>query len=84
VPELTYAANAVQSYYFVPFESFLVATLLYWVLCGASKISCGTGAGGCACGGADMADGNSVPAVEVRGVASASVTMSALQNPTCA
>jgi len=34
VPELTYAANAVQSYYFVPFESFLVATLLYWVLCG--------------------------------------------------
>jgi polar amino acid transport system permease protein len=33
VPELTFAANAVQSYYFVPFESFLVATLLYWVLC---------------------------------------------------
>ena len=35
VPELTFAANAVQSYYFVPFESFLVATLLYWALCGA-------------------------------------------------
>ena len=34
VPELTFAANAVQSYYFVPFESFLVATLLYWALCG--------------------------------------------------
>jgi len=34
VPELTFAANAVQSYYFVPFESFLVATLLYWGLCG--------------------------------------------------
>ena len=34
VPELTFAANAVQSYYFVPFESFLFATLLYWVLCG--------------------------------------------------
>ena len=34
VPELTYAANAVQSYYFVPFESFLFATLLYWALCG--------------------------------------------------
>jgi polar amino acid transport system permease protein len=33
VPELTFAANAVQSYYFVPFESFLVATLLYWALC---------------------------------------------------
>jgi len=34
VPELTFAANAVQSYYFVPFESFLFATLLYWALCG--------------------------------------------------
>ncbi|PYO37984.1 MAG: amino acid ABC transporter permease [Candidatus Rokuibacteriota bacterium] len=34
VPELTYAANSVQSFYFVPFESFLVATLLYWGLCG--------------------------------------------------
>jgi polar amino acid transport system permease protein len=34
IPELTFAANAVQSYYFVPFESFLVATLLYWMLCG--------------------------------------------------
>jgi polar amino acid transport system permease protein len=35
VPELTFAANAVQSFYFVPFESFLVATLLYWALCGS-------------------------------------------------
>jgi polar amino acid transport system permease protein len=35
LPELTYAANSVQSFYFVPFESFLVATLLYWGLCGA-------------------------------------------------
>jgi polar amino acid transport system permease protein len=34
VPELTFAANYVQSYYFIPFESFLVATLLYWMLCG--------------------------------------------------
>lgn len=34
VPELTFAANYVQSYYFVPFESFLFATLLYWALCG--------------------------------------------------
>ena len=33
VPELTFAANYVQSYYFIPFESFLVATLLYWMLC---------------------------------------------------
>jgi polar amino acid transport system permease protein len=34
VPELTFAANYVQSYYFIPFESFLVSTLLYWILCG--------------------------------------------------
>ena len=34
VPELTFAANFVQSYYFIPFESFLVSTLLYWILCG--------------------------------------------------
>jgi polar amino acid transport system permease protein len=33
IPELTYAANSVQSYYFVPFESFIAATLLYWMLC---------------------------------------------------
>jgi polar amino acid transport system permease protein len=33
VPELTFAANYVQSYYFIPFESFLVSTLLYWLLC---------------------------------------------------
>ena len=33
VPELTFAANFVQSYYFIPFESFLVSTLLYWLLC---------------------------------------------------
>lgn len=35
LPELTYAANSLQSFYFVPFESFLVATLLYWALCGS-------------------------------------------------
>jgi polar amino acid transport system permease protein len=34
IPELTFAANAVQSFYFVPFESFLAATLLYWAMCG--------------------------------------------------
>jgi polar amino acid transport system permease protein len=33
VPELTFTANYVQSYYFSPFESFLVSTLLYLVLC---------------------------------------------------
>lgn len=33
VPDLTFAANYVQSYYFIPFESFLLATLLYWMLC---------------------------------------------------
>jgi polar amino acid transport system permease protein len=33
IPELTFVANEVQSYYFIPFESFLVATLLYWLLC---------------------------------------------------
>lgn len=33
VPELTFSANFVQSYYFVPFISFLFATLLYWALC---------------------------------------------------
>jgi polar amino acid transport system permease protein len=38
VPELTFDANYVQSYYFVPFESFLVATLLYWALCGGIEV----------------------------------------------
>ena len=35
VPELTFAANYVQSYYFIPFESFLLSTVLYWMLCGS-------------------------------------------------
>jgi polar amino acid transport system permease protein len=39
VPELTFAANSVQSLYFVPFESFLLATLLYWGLCGAVELA---------------------------------------------
>jgi polar amino acid transport system permease protein len=38
IPELTFAANYVQSYYFIPFESFLVATLLYWALCGGIEV----------------------------------------------
>lgn len=33
VPELTQAARRVQADYFVPFESFIFAALLYWVLC---------------------------------------------------
>lgn len=33
VPELTYMANHVQSTYFVPFETFIVAVILYWTLC---------------------------------------------------
>ncbi|HEX8012010.1 MAG TPA: amino acid ABC transporter permease [Casimicrobiaceae bacterium] len=32
VPELTFAASAVQSTYFVPFASFVVAMLLYWLV----------------------------------------------------
>lgn len=38
VPELTFAANFVQSYYFVPFISFLFATLLYWGLCSGVEV----------------------------------------------
>jgi len=33
IPELTFTARAVQATYFVPFESFIVAAVLYWVLC---------------------------------------------------
>jgi polar amino acid transport system permease protein len=33
VPELTHSARSVQADYFVPFESFIFAALLYWVLC---------------------------------------------------
>jgi polar amino acid transport system permease protein len=33
VPELTYMANDIQSTYFVVFETFAVAILLYWLLC---------------------------------------------------
>lgn len=32
VPELTFAASAVQSTYFVPFASFVTAMLLYWLV----------------------------------------------------
>lgn len=33
IPELTYAARSIQSRYLVPFESFIVAALMYWLLC---------------------------------------------------
>ena len=32
VPELTFAASAVQSTYFVPFASFVIAMMLYWLV----------------------------------------------------
>jgi polar amino acid transport system permease protein len=32
VPELTFAASSVQSTYFVPFASFVIAMLLYWLV----------------------------------------------------
>jgi polar amino acid transport system permease protein len=33
VQELTFAANAIQSIYYVPFASFMCAVLCYWMLC---------------------------------------------------
>jgi len=33
IPELTFRANQVQSILFVPFETFIIAGCLYWVLC---------------------------------------------------
>jgi polar amino acid transport system permease protein len=33
VPELTFKANQVQSILFVPFETFIIAGFLYWVMC---------------------------------------------------
>jgi polar amino acid transport system permease protein len=33
VPELTYMANEIQSTYFVVFETFAAAIVLYWLLC---------------------------------------------------
>ncbi len=37
VQELTYAATAIQSTYYVPFGAFIVAIGLYWLLCLAVK-----------------------------------------------
>lgn len=33
IQELTFVARSVQSTYYVPFESFFVAAILYWLLC---------------------------------------------------
>jgi polar amino acid transport system permease protein len=33
VPELTHAASAIQSTYYVPFAAFVSAVALYWLLC---------------------------------------------------
>jgi len=33
IPELTFVARSIQSTYFIPFESFVVAAVLYWILC---------------------------------------------------
>lgn len=33
IQELTFVARSIQSTYYVPFESFLVAAILYWALC---------------------------------------------------
>jgi polar amino acid transport system permease protein len=33
VAELTHAASAIQSQYFVPFAAFIVAIFIYWALC---------------------------------------------------
>lgn len=33
VAELTHVANAIQSNYYIPFSAFLVAVVLYWLLC---------------------------------------------------
>jgi polar amino acid transport system permease protein len=43
IQELTFVARSIQSTYYVPFESFFVAALLYWILClsvelGVSKV----------------------------------------------
>jgi polar amino acid transport system permease protein len=33
VSELTHEANSIQSTYFIPFASFVVAVILYWAIC---------------------------------------------------
>jgi polar amino acid transport system permease protein len=38
VPELTFTAKVIQSEAFVPFESYLTAAVLYWILCLAVEL----------------------------------------------
>jgi polar amino acid transport system permease protein len=39
VPELTFAANNIQSNYYIPFSALIAAVLLYWVLCSAIELA---------------------------------------------
>lgn len=39
IRELTFVARSVQSTYYIPFESFFVAAILYWLLCLAVELS---------------------------------------------
>ncbi|CAM2157066.1 putative glutamine ABC transporter permease protein GlnM [Pararobbsia alpina] len=38
VPELTYAANNIQSNHYIPFAAFIAAVLLYWIVCSAIEL----------------------------------------------
>jgi polar amino acid transport system permease protein len=38
VPELTFTAKVIQSEAFVPFESYITAAVLYWILCIAIEL----------------------------------------------
>ncbi|MEA3117740.1 MAG: polar amino acid transport system permease protein [Paraburkholderia sp.] len=42
VPELTFAANSIQSNYYIPFAAFIAAVLLYWLLCSAIELAVAT------------------------------------------
>jgi polar amino acid transport system permease protein len=41
IPELTFAANSVQSRYFIPLESLILAAALYWMLCRGIEVVVG-------------------------------------------
>jgi len=41
VPELTHAASAIQSTYYVPFAAFISAVMLYWILCRLVELAVG-------------------------------------------
>ncbi len=38
VPELTHTANAIQSNYYIPFSTFILTVLLYWLVCGTIEL----------------------------------------------